>query len=467
MEKTVEDIDTSTSSLKTQFSYSLGSFLSDFAGTALGVWVFKFYETEVFLPILYISLATIIYGVVNMLNDPFAGHISGKPNRLARRWGKRFSWFVITAIPSTLLFALIFMPPLNAEQINIFFWLLICLCVFDTLLSFAAINWQSIFPDKFRSQRERTKVGGIQIMCSLVGMCAGFGLPILIITSGPPGTNIKSYILTAVLVSIITFSVALFMIPGMRENKEMIERTFRTDGKPKESHDYIKKIKFALKQKNFISYLFAYLGQSVVSVLLLSSIPYWTVYIMGGDFIVELFAFGSFLLASLISVPLWVYIGRKYGNRIGYICGTGLSALSLTIAVFQTELIGVLICMFFIGVSMGATWCLIFATFSDVIDEIVVKTGERNDGIYYGFRTFFGRLSIIIQALTLGILHTITFFDPRSSVQTPLAQWGIRFGMFFVPAIFYFIGFLFMWRVYDLKPLKVLDIKKQLKELNL
>lgn len=467
MKKTIEDINASTSSTIKQISYSLGSFLNDFLATALGVWVFKFYETEVFLPIIFISIATVIYGFVNMLNDPWAGHISDKPTRLSRRWGKQFSWFVITALPSTLLCSLIYMPPLNADYIFIFFWVLVCLCVFDTLLSFAIINWQAIFPDKFRSQRERTKVGGIQILCSIIGLSVGYVLPMLIITSGPPGTNINSFILSAVFISIISLIVVLLMIPGMREDEEMIARTLKTDGKLKESHQYIKKIKFALKQKNFIAYLFAYLAQNVVMVLFLASIPYWTDYIMRADFIIEIYVFASFLSASLISVPLWIYIARKYGNRIGYICGTGLSSLSLTIALFQTELMGVLICIFFVGFSMGATWCLIYPTFSDIIDEIVVKTGERNDGIYYGFRTFFGRLSIIVEALTFGILHTITFFDPQSSTQTPLAQWGIKLGMFFVPALFYFIGFLFMWRVSDLKPLKVNKIKIELKELNL
>lgn len=467
MKKISIDIDTSNSSTMTQVSYSLGSFLSDFVSIALGTWVFKFYETEIFLPVIYISLATVIYGVVNMLNDPAAGYISDKPTRFSRRWGKKLFWFVITAIPFPLLFIFIYTPPLNADWILIFFWILICLCVFDTLLSFAMVNWQAIFPDKFRSQRERTKVGGIQILFSLFGMSVGFVFPILIITSGPPGTNINSFILTAVIISIVSFIVILLMLPGMREDKDMIERSLKTDGKPENSYQYIKKMKFALKQKNFIAYLFAYLGQTVVTVLLISSIPYWNQYIMRVNAIIEIYIFILFLLATLISVPLWIYIARKYGNRIGYICGTGLSSLSLTAALFQTEMIGVLICIFFTGFSMGATWSLIYSAFSDVIDEIVVKTGDRNDGIYYGFRTFFGRLSIIIQALAFGFLHTITFFDPKSSIQTPLAQWGIKLGMFFVPALFYFIGFLFMWKVHDLTPSKVKDYKIKLKELNL
>jgi Na+/melibiose symporter-like transporter len=120
-----------------------------------------------------------------------------------------------------------------------------------------------------------------------------------------------------------------------------------------------------------------------------------------------------------------------------------------------------------IGFTMGATWTLIYATFSDVVDEIVLKTKKREEGIFYGFRTFFGRLSIVIQALSFGIIHPLTNFDPHLLIQPIEAQWGINIGMFAIPALFYFIGFLFMWRIYDLKPKKVQSIKQGLTELKL
>jgi Na+/melibiose symporter-like transporter len=116
---------------------------------------------------------------------------------------------------------------------------------------------------------------------------------------------------------------------------------------------------------------------------------------------------------------------------------------------------------------MGATWTLLYPTFSDVIDEIVAKTEVREEGIYYGFRTFIGRFSIVIQALTFGIIHYITFFDPTATTQILFAQWGINIGMFAVPAIFYFIGFILMWKVYDLKPQKVEKNKNLLVQLDL
>ncbi len=466
MSKTSEDeIIEYGSSTKTHTSYALGSFFNDFIATALSMWVFKFYETEVFLPILLITIAVVIYGIWNMVNDPIAGHISDRNIQFMKTRGKRFTWFIITAIPCSLVFVFIFTPPASTELI-IFLWVLAFLCLFDTLFSFMTISWQAIFPDKFRSQKERTKVAGLQILFSLVGLTIGMIIPLLIITTGPPGTNIGSYFITALIITIICIITVFLMIPGMREDKEMIERTFRFE-KKEDREPYLKILKFAIKQKNFMAYLFAYLAQTTVMALLLASIPYWAQYITGITPMEEIILLLVFLLASVTSAPVWIKVARKYGNRIGYMCGTGGTALFLIIAMFFTSFYGIMIYMVLIGISMGATWTLIYPCFSDVIDEIVVKTGKRDEGVYYGFRTFFGRLAIVIQALTFGIIHPLTRFNPEATTQSNLAQWGILVGMFAVPAFFYFIGFLCMWRIYDLKPKKVQDLKKKLIDLNI
>jgi len=453
-------------STKVHASYALGSHFDDFLATALSFMVFKFYETEVFLPVFFVSLAIIIYGFWNMINDPIAGHISNLNVKFMRRRGKRFTWFLITSIPCSLLFVFIFIPPMSNDIFK-FIWLLLMLCLLDTLFSFMIINWMSIFPDKYRSQKERTKVGGLQILFSLFGLTLGLLLPTLLITTGPPGANIDSYILVGMIVSLICIIIAVLIIYGMREDSMMIERTFRIYDSKKEREPYIRKLKFAIGQKNFIAYLFAYLSQTTVMVLMLASVPYWMQYVLKIDPIYEMIILLAFLLSSVASAPFWIKMARKYGNRIGYICGTGGTATFLIISMFIWTFPTVIIGFILIGFSMGATWSLLYATFSDVIDEIVLKTGKREEGVYYGMRTFFGRLSIVIQALTFGIIHSITQFDPVAQFQSIQAQWGIIIGMFAVPAFFYFIGFLCMWKIYDLKPDKVQGHKNKLKEFNL
>jgi len=322
----------------------------------------------------------------------------------------------------------------------------------------------AIFPDKFRSQKERTRIAGFQTLLSQLGLTLGMLLPPLFFTYGNRG----SYVTQAAVVSLICLMVATLMLHGMRDDPESIKRTLRLQATPEYHEPYFKTLKYALRQKNFVSYLLAYLGQTVMMVVMLASIPYLVRYILGVGSGSETYVSGALLLGGASSVPFWIKVARRYGNRIGYICGTGLTAtLLLFFLVFVSNLETAVVAAALLGVTMGATWSLLYPTFSDVIDEIVLKTKNRKEGIYYGFRTFFGRLSIVIQALAFGLIHVMTGFDPAATTQSTLALLGLRFQMTIVPMLFYLIGFLCMWRVYDLKPAKVQSIKAQLKTLDL
>ena len=222
-------------------------------------------------------------------------------------------------------------------------------------------------------------------------------------------------------------------------------------------------LKFSFKQKNFMIYVFTYLAQMVLFSLVLSSVYYWVRYILvlGAD--AEMYISAAFLLGSLISVPIWVKLGRKYGNRLVYMYGALLVSLSCLPMFFITDLPLTMAGTAFMGFSLGSLWTLMYPTFSDVIDEIVVKTGRRNEGIYTGIRTFFGRASNIIGALTIAIVHIGTMYVPGAATQEPLAQFGIRLIIALVPMIFYFIAFLLMWKFYDLTPDKVKNNREEVK----
>ncbi|MHA1968093.1 MAG: MFS transporter, partial [Candidatus Hodarchaeales archaeon] len=94
--------------------------------------------------------------------------------------------------------------------------------------------------------------------------------------------------------------------------------------------------------------------------------------------------------------------------------------------------------------------------------------GKRNDGIYMGFRAFFGRLAFVVQALSFWIVHEITGFVANSpsgvDSQTPTAMFGIHIHMALIPAILLIIGILVFWRLNDLNTEKVAEIKSQLIE---
>jgi Na+/melibiose symporter-like transporter len=173
------------------------------------------------------------------------------------------------------------------------------------------------------------------------------------------------------------------------------------------------------------------------------------------------------MIGAFVSVPLWLKLGRKYGNRKMFIYGSLVSAIMFIPLTLVSELTITLITLFFIGFFYGSCWTLLYPGFSDVIDELVVKSGKRREGAYTGIRTFVGRMSFVLQAAIFAIVHTITGYQAGAETQTPLALWGIRIIMAVSPMVFLFIGFLLMAFFYDLTPEKVNEHKNILKERNL
>lgn len=447
---------------KIHASYSFGSFFDDFIMTAFAMRVYSFYETELFFPNALISIAIIIYGIWNMFNDPIAGYISDKNFRFTKKFGKRFTWFILMSFPTAIIYLLIFIP-VGVNNTQIFIWLVVMICLYDTFFSFWNTNWLAIFPFKFRSQKERTKVAGFQTILSQIGLTMGMLLPAYFFTYGVK----ESYMNAALFVMVVCFVAIFAMIPGMKQDQKILEQMNLAESQ-KERKSYIQTLRIALKEKNFRAYLTAYLGQTVMMTVVLASIPYLVNYVMEMGEDAEFLISAAVLVGGLISVPLWIKIGRKYGNRIGYMCGTGLTAILLVVLFFVSRNYTLVVILSgCVGFTMGATWSLMYPTFSDVIDEIVVKAGKRSEGIYYGFRTFVGRFSIVIQAAAFGIVHGLTDFDPTLDSQLGPAILGIQIHTALIPALFYFLGFLAMWRIYDLKPKKVQEIKLKLVELDI
>ncbi len=450
------------------FSYSCGSFLDDFLLTAFSVRVYAFYEYEVFLPNIFLVTAFVLYGIWNMFNDPLVGYISDRPTRLTRRWGRRFPWFMCTAIPCAVVFTIIFTPPLGFDW-AVFAWLIVTICLFDFLYSFWNTNWLATFPVKFRSHHERTRVAGIQTIFSQVGLTLGMLLPPFFFTY----ENRASYIVQALVVTAVGAVIVAFMIPAMREARAPQVSQPKLKGKSivssgnSEQRSYFKTLLFALRQKNFLAYLVAYLGQTVAQVVMLASVPYLVKFILHADDDVEILISGALLLGGVVMVPFWVWVSRRRGNRFGYIIGTGSIAAVLVPFLLVQDLMQSIIGALILGMAMSAPWTLMAPTFSDVIDEVVVKMKSRNEGIFFGFRTFFGRLSVVIQALSFGLIHFLSGFDPGAAVQTDIALLGLRVQMMVVPALFYLAGCLCMWRVFNITPEKARSNKAELAALGL
>ncbi|MHA2276555.1 MAG: MFS transporter [Candidatus Kariarchaeaceae archaeon] len=462
---------TVTAKTRDMVSYGVGKFQSEFFNQAFGVLAFLYYETEVNLDLGLTALALIIYSLWNAINDPLIGFLTEKrANPFADKYGRRFPWILVGLFFWVFSFILIFAIPdqVVADQFLLFLWMVLSLCIFDTLYSLWDVNYQSIFPDKFRSESSRSKAAGIATGIGIIGIAAGFILPTVFVEYSMPNTFVTNSIIFAA----IGFFLIFFLLPGVSESSDMIKR-YLEDRRTSKSSSFLKELKEAFNKRNFVAWIVLYFFYQAAVVSMTGSVHYLGKYILpegtaGGTTII----FVALLVGALLGLPLWINFAKRSGSnqKTLMITATLMAVFALPIGLPMVETATLIsFFIFFFGIAFGGYWMIMTPALADVIDELVIESGHRNDGIYMGFRAFFGRLAFAVQALSFWFIHIITDFDPTLDTNTmpDLAKLGIHIHMAIVPVILLIIGVLVFWRINTLNPEIVRRNKEKLKEMNL
>ena len=447
-------------------SYGFGKFLTEFMEMAFTVWLYSFYVRTIGVDSLIIGLAVVIYAIWNAVNDPLIGFLTNKPFKFTKKWGRRFPWIMFGGITYILSYILIFTPPDVDPQSGawiFFLWFIASTCIFDTFNSIFFVNFASLFPDKFRSVDERRKATGIQTPIGIVGVALGALLPPMIIDSGDAST----FIVNAGLVVIIGIVVLMLSIPGSREDQVTIDRYLeKHDLEDRES--FFKTLKLSLKQKSFLFFIITYTLYRSLVISFQASIPFFVEFILVEE--VQTLLSAGFLVGALISSPLWAYIARKTNNNKNVMLINSLLLTIFTIPfIFLNSVTIALIVMIFWGFGLGGFWTMLAPTFGDVINESVANNKKRQEGIFNGFLQFFGRLAILVQAISFATVHTLTGFVEGGALidQPSSAIWGVHIHFALIPAIFMLLATIIFWKFYDLTPDKVLLNQDKIIELNL
>lgn len=448
-------------------SYGWGKALNEFLAMAFTSFGFYYYEAEIGLNVWLVGIGYIIFAIYNAINDPVFGYLINRPFKFTKRWGRWFPWVLIGGIPSLISYILIFTPPsVNPQEgaLIIFIWLVFTTCLFDTFDTIWWVGFASLFPDKFRSLKERRTTQAIATPVGIIGITLGALLPPIFITYG----NLQSYIVQAGVIVLVGSMMFAVSVPGCRDDQIIVDRYLKTHKDKSERKSFFGMLKITWKQKAFVAFIVTYTFYRALVTSIQTSIPYVVRYSLGMPAIAQTLLSAGFLIGALISSPLWIKLAHKTNNNRKVLL---ISAVALTIftmpLTFSTNFFVLLIELLLWGASFGGFWALLAPILADVIDESVVITGKREEGIYNGIQQFFGRLAIIMQAISFAIVHTLTGFEEGAAKQTSAAIWGISLHFGLIPMIFMLVATIIFWKWYNLTPEKVKMNQDKIKELGL
>jgi len=448
-------------------SYSISQGLINFSVGAFGSYAFFFYETEMKLNVIFLGIVFAIYSIWDAINEPLLGNLTDRPFKFTARWGRRLPWVVIGFFPWILLYILIFTPPvINGSYIPwiTFIYVFIIIVLYDTFYTLWSVNSEALFPFKYRDFQERRKVSGIRGFWGVIGLVMGLLIPPLIVVY-----EIKeTYVLQAIILGIASLIFGILMFPGHREDKNLTELYLKSPSSQHQGITFFKDLWSALKKKNFLVMLILHFMYTVLTSLLIASLNYFVKYNLKMESTALFFGMSGYLIASLLSIPLWIRVANKVNNN-KKIMTYGALSMSFTTGILfiANSLITLMVLGCFVGLT-GAIFFVMQDTINaDVLDEATVLDKSRTEGTYYGVKFFIGRFADVFKFLTLAVVHISTGFIADTEVtQSTSALIGIKLHMSIIPAIALFIGAIIFWKWYDLEPKKMEKIRLKIKELD-
>ncbi len=406
--------------------YSFGAVATALSYQAFSTYIIFFYVDTLRLEAGLAAIAMLIYGVWNAVNDPIAGFISDSTRT---SWGRRIPYILFGAVPFGIVYFLLWSPPFTADNMTALFWyFLVLICLFDGFYTVVVLNWASLFPEMYRTLKERAQVNSYRQTFGMIGLVIGIALPPLIYDS------IGWVKMGAMFGALIT--LAFFIsLAGSREEKKHSAA---------EPLPLMKALSSTFRNFPFMIYVTSNLLIQYAFTLVLAAIPFYAKYVLeAGAARTSLILLSAFLVA-IPMMFVWRALSERFGAKNCYLASIAVFILMLVPFLFINSFTAALVSSGLLGTGLAGIILLSDVLISDVIDHDKTLTGVRREGMYFGVNAFICRFAIAMEAASIGFIFIHTRYNPIIFTQTREFLFGLRMLVAGLPIIGLIAAFIIM-----------------------
>jgi GPH family glycoside/pentoside/hexuronide:cation symporter len=374
------------------------------------------------------------------INDPLMGTLS---DRTQSRWGRRRPWLLFAAVPFGLLFFLQWLvPPLT--DVGKFWYYLVVALLLDAAYTAVNVPYAALTPELTHDYDERTSLSSYRMSFSILGgVFAAFLHTVIVdafVSSPQQGQIYTGYMVSAAIWAVCIILPNLITFAFTREIHYQEERPA--------APGFVEGIRTAFQNRAFvlvtIIYLLSWLSVQFVQNNLLLYVKYW----IGAES-----QFGTIVLAVQVSaflfVLLWNQVSRSLGKQRTYYIGMTFW-IGVCVALFfvrQGQITLLFVLAILAGGGVSISYLIPWSMLPDVIELDELKTGQRREGIFYGFFVFLQKLGLSLGvALSNFALEGAGYINhvPGQPVpnQPPAVLLALRLFVSAVPAVILLISFL-------------------------
>lgn len=350
------------------------------------------------------------------VNDPFVGFLTDKTK--SRRWGRRLPWLLYGAIPFGVFFFLQWIVPPFSVWGKFWYYVVIGLIsqVFYTVVN---LPYTAMTPELTQDYDERTSLNSFRFTFSIGGSI--LSLILSIIVSSVISDRGQQYIVLAAVCTVISVLALYWCVYGTRDRVLAFEAK-RIQLEEPQSLPFPEQIKIAFTNKPFLFvigiYLCSWLGVQITA----SIIPFFVVNCMGlkdADVPKVMVAVQG---TALVMLFFWSNLSKKVGKKVVYFLGMILWIIAAAGLYYlqpgQLTLMYIMAIMAGFGVSTAylVPWSMI----PDVIELDELQTGQRREGVFYGFMVLLQKFGLAFGLFLVGNALQAYGFKEAVAGQTTL-----------------------------------------------
>ena len=401
-ENAVEGARTSRPALATKLAYGFGAVAYGVKDSGLKYFLLLFYSQVVGVDSRLVSLAILIALVCDAISDPVVGYWS---DNFRSKWGRRHPFMYAAAIPISLSFYFIWVPPQGWSESALFWYILFFAIVIRTFITLYETPSTALAPELSDDYDERSSILSFRYFFGWFGgnalTVAAFLLifPAFVTATFANGQfNADAYQTYGLIGSIVIF--AAIMISALGTHSYIPNLRSPPPQRAVGLAAIFREIYETIASRSFFAIFIASLLAFTSSGLTAGLIFYFTTYFW--EFSSEqigLITFGVFV-SAIIGGSLAPVVTRTLGKKrgaltIGLIAfigaplpvllrlfdllpENGAPELFWIVLVAQTVDVGLIICYQILVASMMA----------DLVEQSEVSTGKRSEGMFFAAATF-------------------------------------------------------------------------------
>lgn len=384
--------------LTTKLAYGAGAITYGIKDNGFAVFLLIFYNQVMGLPADLVGLAVMIALIIDAFIDPVIGHLSDRTNT---RWGRRHPWIYASILPVGLSWFLLWHPP-QLGQTGMLIYLIGSAILVRSALALNEVPSLAMLPELTQDYHERTDVIRYRFLFGWLG-----GLTLLFLayavflapTPDQPAGLLRREGYDAYAVTGVVMMTLATLVAALGTHRRLAHRPARLPPRKPIAAE-LRGIASTLRNRAFLTLMaagvFAYANQglnfatSTYMQLYVWEFPRWAMQVWPVTLLVGV------VLAFVMTPPISRRLGKKRGAAwMALVAVTlGLSPYVLRLAGLfpangEPETLPLFLALVTLATGFGVgPMILTGSMLADVVEDSELKTGHREEGLFYAGNLF-------------------------------------------------------------------------------